>query len=742
MGKLYYGLTKASSSMKALYIFIFCVISLSSHGYSPPNRIDSLLNILKGLEGKERLGLLDDLSWELAEIDPQKAMELAKEQLELANWLNDDAGIANAYGNVAGAHWGKGEYKEAIDGYTEGLAIRGRIGDRKGVANYMNNIAMSYQNMGNYSFALENYLQTLKTYEDIGEQGKVKGNALNNIGIVYYQMGAIKDAINYYEQALEVYQKVDYQGGIGHTFNNIGQGYYELKKYKQAEEYFKRSLEVQRQQDSQRGIGNAQINLGKIYNDNGLQEQAIIYADSAYQAYQSIGNQLGISNALLFKAGVLKAAGNLQEAILCAQKAYEVAEKIDFLNNQKDLSLLLSQLYAQQQSYQTAYTHQLKYQQLKDSLVSEDVAKELSNLRNNYELEKRNLQIEALEKEKQLKLYLIYGFIGLVVLLVIVLLSLYARYQLKKRANNALSIKNAEITHQKEEIETQRDHIEEQRDEIEAQAIHLKEVNNNLEHAYQHISSSINYATRIQAAILGQKRRIISKFVDAFILFLPKDRVSGDFYWFYEFPATDAVHEGKSIVVCADCTGHGVPGAMMTVIGNTLLNEIVKVNGYTDPDKILHELDIKIQHTLNQEADSMQQDGMDITLLCIDKKKKQASFAGAKNPLLLIRNGKMERIKGSRSSIGGNFASFEKSFDAITIELKDNDRIYLYSDGYQDQFGGENNSKFLSKRFREFIHEISILPMQTQEEKLAMTFNEWRGEGEQTDDVLVMGMRF
>jgi serine phosphatase RsbU (regulator of sigma subunit) len=248
------------------------------------------------------------------------------------------------------------------------------------------------------------------------------------------------------------------------------------------------------------------------------------------------------------------------------------------------------------------------------------------------------------------------------------------------------------------------------------------------------IVSSINYAKRIQDSVLGNKESIKSWFSDAMVLFKPKDVLSGDFYWFYQNQEQDI-----RIIIAADCTGHGVPAALMTIMGSSLLNEIVIQNKVFAPHKILHTLDYKIIQALNSNNSRQSiNDGMDVTVLTFHQNK--VFFSGAKNPMLLIQNQEATLIKGAKYPIGSTQYA-EKAFESQSFGLNKGDKVYMYSDGYQDQFGHDNKGKYLNTRFRELLLRTASLQMAEQEQALLKEFESWRGDNKQTDDLLVVGIQ-
>jgi serine phosphatase RsbU (regulator of sigma subunit)/HAMP domain-containing protein len=256
-----------------------------------------------------------------------------------------------------------------------------------------------------------------------------------------------------------------------------------------------------------------------------------------------------------------------------------------------------------------------------------------------------------------------------------------------------------------------------------------------LENAYKEIRDSINYAKRIQESILPASEMIAEAFSHFFIFYRPKDVVCGDFYWFAK--------RGNDVVIAAiDCTGHGVPGALMTVIGNSLLNQIVTFSGITRPAEILRQLDRKLYDTLKQHGGSVTSDGMDMAVCHYQLGGDKLTFAGARRPLYLMRDGRLSEIKGSRAPIGSYVQDVEKDFADHEVAVERNDTVYLFSDGLQDQFGGFEGKKYMISRFRELLHEIQELTMPQQKDRIEKEMSGWQKDFEQTDDMLLIGIRF
>lgn len=351
----------------------------------------------------------------------------------------------------------------------------------------------------------------------------------------------------------------------------------------------------------------------------------------------------------------------------------------------------------QQRDEMTAVIDSLQEEiQVHQNIIIEK-SQRIEHLEQIQHIQQLELQNQRLELEKQTIIRNALLIIALFLLGNVILW--YVRYREKKRANQKISI-------QKVEIETKN----------------------------KEITESIEYASLIQKAILPLDDDWKACFPESFVLFRPKDIVSGDFYWM-------ARAGSKSFVAAVDCTGHGVPGAMVSMIGYTLLNKIVLENSTHEPAEILNQLRAGITKALKQNRQENQnRDGMDIALCMIDRASRKAKFAGANNPLLHFVGGELHEIKGDRQPISYSERKNEP-FKQYEIDLKDTETFYLFSDGYQDQFGGERNKKFSIKQLRNVLQELQHESMQTQQQMLESSLEKWQGDQEQIDDVLVIGMR-
>lgn len=405
----------------------------------------------------------------------------------------------------------------------------------------------------------------------------------------------------------------------------------------------------------------------------------------------------------------------------------EISEKEEVLRlKQRQLEQQTREIRGQEQEIasqkKTIAQQQAEVAAQRDTLLVQraDIADKLVEIGDKQQLintqeEKIKVQLESIEKQK------IFLIAAAFVLLLISFLAyyIYRGYRIKKEANIKLEEKNRTISRQKDEIEKQKDLAESQRDQI----------------AYQkkHITDSIMYAKRIQTALLPSLE-LFSDEIDHFVFYKPLDIVSGDFYWVSK-------NNDRQIIIAADCTGHGVPGAFMSMLGVTMLNEIVNGKGVEMPDRILNMLRDEIIDSLKQSIDEDRvKDGMDMTVSLIDYKKNKLWFAGANNPLVFIRDGELETYRADKMPVAIHYSM--SPFKLHEIDLKKGDCFYMFSDGFGDQFGGPRQKKFMVKHLKNTLLEVSGLPMIEQGEKLNKIFEDWKGTNAQVDDVLLIGVRY
>lgn len=409
------------------------------------------------------------------------------------------------------------------------------------------------------------------------------------------------------------------------------------------------------------------------------------------------------------------------------QKDSIAIQQAEIEKQKATLSELLQKVIATQKSLKNK-NEVLNKQSIEIEKQKADINKQLATLNKlGNDIEEKKKRIEKQEKVlndqlKKIKIQQLFIVVFVVFILLLVALAyfVFKAYRIKKQANILLENKNREITEQNVEIQKQRDKLAVQNVEILRQK--------------EEIMDSIHYASRIQKAILPPESVIKNILPEHFILNKPRDIVSGDYYWMTK-------KEKKTIIVAADCTGHGVPGAFMSMLGIAFLNEIVNKNDIVCASEILNQLRQNVMRSLHQTGQDMEaKDGMDLALCIIDQEYSDLEYAGAYNPLYHIRQNKLSVIKADRMPVSIHMKA-NKPFTKHSVKLEKGDCIYMFSDGYADQFGGEHNRKFMSKRFKKLLINIHIKPMQEQHSILNKTIEDWQGNHPQVDDILVLGLR-
>ncbi|TAE03234.1 MAG: hypothetical protein EAZ97_01745 [Bacteroidetes bacterium] len=352
-----------------------------------------------------------------------------------------------------------------------------------------------------------------------------------------------------------------------------------------------------------------------------------------------------------------------------------------------------------------------------------------------------NEKIEQVELEKKLIEAISSRNLIISVLIVFFLLGLasifYRISQKIRKQRNELEEKVEEINHKNEEMQIQAENLKHANDEISHKGEALQFAFDEIAKKNQDITASINYARRMQRSLLPQPNALKEYLPESFILLRPRDIVSGDFYWFKEIKNEEGL-KSKFIMAAVDCTGHGVPGAFMSLVADSLLNQIILFQEIYSPDEILNHLHNGVRTTLRQDA-SNNRDGMDIALCCIDQEHKKLEFAGAKNPLVYVQNQELKELKADRISIGG--LQERSTYRKQTIGFEQETTCYIFSDGYHDQFGGTENKKFMRKNFNDLLLKVHSLPMENQRITLAQTLDQWIGHRKQLDDILVIGFK-
>ncbi|MBC7920164.1 MAG: SpoIIE family protein phosphatase [Ferruginibacter sp.] len=587
----------------------------------------------------------------------------------------------------------------------------------------------------------------LTLYKDsvrLAESGKTPREAshyLTRLGSLYLSLKRNQEGIAYFNQWLKANPGRLQTTMAAATYLALGNLYPSTTARKSiALEAFGKAVRIYRTRKDHRGLADALLHEGKALERTKQTAQAVVRFDEALSLAKKAKDQplqrvlygrLAEAHGDLGKykqsMEAMARYTELDEKIRAGElRAKEIAmqHRTDEMRGQQ----LESQLLAEEMEERSVMAESQVLEKEKDLRSTKRTLRESQRITRERQLEIENLrkadQIKELTLRKQeatirFERYVRNSLIALGGLGLVFLGIVYWSYRQKRKANVLLTRQKAEI--------------QQQHDEIEQQSIALREAIHEIEKKTQNITSSIVYAQRIQQSILPDWQEIKHYFADSFLLYRPRDIVSGDFFWF-------ARRDGKAIIVAVDCTGHGVPGAFISMAGHTWLNHIVNERGVTQADEILNHLHRELRQALRQ-ATSENRDGMDLALVVVDERARTLEFAGAKNPMVIIRNGELQIVKGDRHAVGGHQHEEERRFTRHVFDLVPRTHFYLFSDGFQDQFGGEDNQKFMAKRLHRLLHERHHDPMVEQAAALEQTLDGWMNGHRQIDDILMMGFR-
>jgi tetratricopeptide (TPR) repeat protein len=730
-------------SLFYIFCFLSCQITFAQHKLNQ-DVYDSLWATWNNSTKSDsvRLQAIDIIAWDgYLYTNLDSSIYFAELQYQFAQKKNRKKEMALALNTQGVAFDKKGDYINALIKYKKALSIRRKEGDKQGVAASLNNIGSIYRNQGDYTNALNYFLESLKIKEEL-EDKKGIANSLLGIGNVFSEQEDHALAREYYEKSLVIRKELGDKKGIANSLISIGNIFWIEKNYTKALTIFNESLTIQKEIGDLAGVANSLNNIGVIHMDMGEYDKAMKFHQESLSLRQQIGDLISTTSSLRNIGSVYLKQGNITKALEFAHESLKIAQQIGAPRQQQDSHGILYDIYKKGRVYDKALTMYEKFITLRDSLMSEENHKEITKLRYQYQYEVKhasdsikNVELKKIleaENEKQkaiaarrtaeaqiLKNQQYALFIGLALVLFFTVF-LFNRYRL--------------ISKQKSIIETQKEEVE----------IKNKE-----------ISASITYAKRIQEAILPSRFSLAQNLKNGFVFFKPKDIVSGDFYWLEHYNKQNEIGENKNLVffAAADCTGHGVPGAMVSVVCSNALSKALLEENITNTGQLLDRTRELVIHQFAK-SDEEVKDGMDISLCSLSYDENLLQWSGANNPLWIVNPNRTawptesipfqdcefaREIKANSQPIG-NYTQPEP-FTTHTIELEKGDSLYILTDGFQDQFGGEKGKKFKSNALKNLLVSLYDLSMDQQKEKIEQTFIAWKGEHEQVDDVCIIGIK-
>lgn len=652
-------------------------------------------------------------------------------------------GVAKIYNNEGLLYEKIGELDSAMVLFERSLNIKQKLGDKEGVISTLGNIGLIYDDKGDYANALNYYLDGLKIAEEIGDQKNIFYSYIS-VGNVEKKLGNESKSIEYYKKSLEVAEGLNNKAYLGMAYSSLA-GEYKYSNEWESYKLFLKSAACYNENAVTEHLLNVRLNqaltlnaLAKRNIDSIKELNSDFYFDSKKQLldsalyyidyvdskgvqmmsrYNKIYSYSAKGTNLLLRGDIHGAIKEFTASKNLAESSGQYYEYSNACNN-------LYRCYSKTGDYRNAFNNLEEYMISKDSLFNEEKRKKAMIKQFEYEYDKKifedslaydaekkilladkKREEEKSELEKQQQRLIIYLVVVGLVIVSIFLILVFNRFKLTKRQNAIINKQREEVVLAKEELEIKNTEV----------------------------LDSIKYAKRIQDALLKSEEDGSEKLLDHFILFLPKDIVSGDFYWIFE-------KENHVYFAVADCTGHGVPGAFLTMLGSSFLNEINTHEEMLSPATILDRLRDKMINELSQKGEEGgSKDGMDISLVKIDLNSKKIEWAGANNPIYIISEEGLTETKADKQAIGYGYSM--QAFTNHSFQLKEGNIIYLFSDGFADQFGGEKGKKYKYSTFRNKLIEIHKQSTVKQKEILAKEFDIWRGNFEQIDDVCVIGVR-
>ncbi|MES2287947.1 MAG: tetratricopeptide repeat protein [Bacteroidota bacterium] len=665
--------------------------------------------------------------------------------LNIRKEIADYKGIAQTYNNIGVTFTSLGNFHEALKHHMASLKIKKLIDDKKGISGSYNNIGLINWNQGNLAEALKNYFAYLNVQIEIGNQQGV-AIAYNNIGSVYESQGNYSEALKHYFLALKIREKIaNNKQEVAESYNNIGGIYHSQKNFPFALKSHLHALKFREDIGDKQGISMSYNNIGLVYQSEGKNLEAFHNFNTALKIKKEIGDKKGMAQ-IFFHLGVLNTKLNkMKEAEKYLNDGLALSIQIGSKEWIKKSYNGLSLLDSIQGNWKAAYQHHKLFIIFRDSIDNAETKKKTTEIILTDKFEKQEAATKAEQDKKDTitaankkRQELILILVSFVLILVFIFAGFVVRsLRITRKQKRIIELQKNEVSHQKEIVSEKN----------------------------KEITDSINYAQRIQRALLASDKLLDSNLIrsysglvsesqqmlkdiqhdrDYFIFFQPKDIVSGDFYW------ASPLANGNFALVTADSTGHGVPGAIMSMLNISCLNEAVKGQQLTEPSEILNYTRSKIiEHLSNDGSAEGGKDGMDCSLISFDFNTNSSigedhegrlTYSAANNPIWIVRKKQIIELEPDKMPVGKHTQD-SIPFTQHTVKLEKCDIVYAITDGMPDQFGGPKGKKFMSKQLKELLINISHLPMKVQKERLSDEFSLWKGNLEQVDDVTVIGIR-
>lgn len=729
-----------------LIILVFCRSTIYAE-----QKVDSLLfKLLYETSDSAKVVLLFNISDYYYSV--KKNNDLAEyyliEARQIAEKSHNPSIVIDAQNQLGVFYRNISQYSDALTYHEKALSLSNKIADTPRIVKTLNALGVVYRRIDNHASATEYHIKALKMAEELKDTFNISV-ACNSLGNIFSLNNRFDEALLYFNRSLTLSKSQRNLLGQAINYNNIGEVYEFKKDYVKANEYYQKSLVLNRQINSDKGIAICYNAIGKIELYRKNFDAAYNYFYKALGIDKRLGDKKYLADSYVNLAKALVYLKREKEALACLNQALNIAHEIRSIVHQQWAYETFSILFKESNRYDSALYYHYLADKFKDSVLNEKNTRHIATIQTIFETGQKENEIKLLTQQQEInrkeltrqRMVRNTLIISLIMSIALIFL-IYVALRTKRIANRKLSIQKDEIYRANQELQNQKEEIELQKEEIEKNKAHIELKNKNLEEAYQiienyigKITDSIRYAEKIQKTVFPDINLVRTVFSDTFVLNRPKDIVSGDFYWFYS-------KGSRSYFALADCTGHGVPGAFMSIIGIELLNQAVNQYQFERTDQILYFLNNELRRKLRKNPDELiLKDSMDIALCIYDSSNNELYYSGALIPIFIIADGQIQEIRPNHTSLGASTVIFDKNFEIKRYVLAKGAWIYLTSDGYLDQFGGESNRKFMRSRFTELLMQSCKLDGSSQKEILERTFNTWKGKNEQIDDVLVWGLK-
>lgn len=727
------------SIYKIFYLSIFLLAYISGYTQITDGHNDPIKNFKK--DSLEVINLINQVDTFYKHEDFNNASRVIDQTIPFCERLGLQTKLAYLYRTRGDIFRSTDNYIKALEALSTSLDYYKKLGDNKGIASIVNRMGGIYRLQGKYPTALEYYFESLKIYQSINFKPGIS-STINNIGIVYLFQKDYDKALEYYINSLKLGEELNDEEGICISYLNIGQAYQKKAEYSKAIDYFLKSLVISKKLRNLDEIGVNYNEIGAVYTEQSNLQVARTFLDQALKTFIELGSKSRQAECHLYMGQNYYKNNEFQQAIIHYKEALNLSKETGSTEFYSNALSKLSEVYERINNTTLALRYYKDYIAIRDSLFNEENTKRSVQAELLYQFERKQEVVRVIQEKKE-EMFLekvknqkvVRNFlIAILTLLVILIAFGYSAYRGKQKANTILTNQQNEILEKNEELMQQHEEILAQRDEIENKNIILERSKQIIATKNERIISSIEYAQSIQQAILPHEDQLSKFFKDHFIVFLPKDIVSGDFFWF---------SADQDIVFAAviDCTGHGVPGSFMSLIGNTLLNQIVNEWRTHDPALILEYLHQKIRKALQQdEVHSKAHASMDICFVKINLKSRNVTFAGANRPLYVVQDGTLVKFPGDKKSVGGFQRETRRFFTNHEIHLDSNSYLYLTTDGFVDQMNPEKR-KIGPNQFLKLLEDNSSKPMSAQKEILINTLEVYSNGEEQIDDICILGIK-